>query len=349
MRMLQRWRAATCAAILCLLMACGSCVERAADVAPPEEPLQAAQPVSAADFAGHSPAELEQTIEKATAEADRLADFLATGVNYELRLREFHRQVATAAAAADALARHDRASAAQRQQAALGKLKLYYTAAQTDRATFEPRLASEVTRWQAEDPQSQAAVVGEAMLLELTCLSGDAPHEEKLQALVDFANRHGASPAGAALFIEYGDQLEQQDRADAAMECYRAALKLFPDSPQLRPVRERLAALEADRRRRQAANEAHREKVAAIRRKLVAQDGYFVIYTFEKKKMLYRFEYDVLHGPDAAVSHILNVPKNWDWKLTARFPETPDGLTRAQKLAEEKIKKETYMKTFVPG
>jgi len=306
--------------------------------------------VSAKDFAGKSPDELRQVVDESQAAADQLADMLKSRTNYRLRMKEFRRHVNTAAAAADALAAHPDIPATEQDRVRQRKLRLIYTAAQTDRSAFEQRLADEVQKLTEQEPHSQSAVVGDALLLELTTLSGEDPHEEKMAALNEFVDRHAGSDIGLALFMQYGEQLERKKQQDAALECYAAAVASFPNSPQLAPARAKLESHRAARRERLARERAHQEKIADIRRQLVNQDGYFLIYTFETDKTLYRFEYDVIQGADAAVAHILGVPDKWDWKITARFPETADGLARANALKKQREKKETYMRvpTFGP-
>ena len=292
---------------------------------------------------GMSPSDLHEVLQESTEQAELVASLLDSGVNYAMRLEEFRRHVTTGHAAAAAIERHPDAPALDRDVAAIEGLRLLYSGVKTDRTAFEQKLQEEVAARAKDHPDSEATAVGEAMLLELTVLSQEGEHEAKLEALNDFANRRPSSPAGPALYLQYGQMLEKANDVSAAMEIYRTALAKFPTSTQLNSVRERIAAIEAAHRKKMAKEAAHKAKIASIKRKLVRQDGYFVIYSREKDKTMYRFEYDVLKGADAAANHILHLPNTWEWELTQRFPETADGYTRAAELRDERIKKETFM------
>ena len=184
-------------------------------------------------------------------------------------------------------------------------------------------------------------------MLELTVLSGEGEHAAKMEALNHFAGRRPDSPTGPALFLKYGKQLEREGEIERALDCYRASVSRFPNSPQLNPIRTRLANIESAHRAKLAREQARKAEIASIKRQLGRSDGYFVIYTREKGKLMYRFEYDVLRGADEAADFVLRLSDKWEWKLTARFPETSDGLAQATELREKRRKKETVMQVPV--
>ena len=318
-------------------------------VATDEQPV--AQTVSvndAIDFADSSPAELRSSIDDALLQSGQLAKMLSSGVNYQLRMKEFIRHINNGTAAADALAVHADAAPAEREAAAAEKFQLLHTGLQTAPLEFEERFQQEVAAALESNPQAESTIYAEALLLDHTIISAakedTGESEARLAALVDFARRRPDNAASVALLLKYGDRLERDGDIAAALECYRTAASMFPNSPHLSAVRQRLANIEAAARKQQAAEAAHRARIAHIQRKLGARNGYFVVYTHETgNKMLYRFEYDVFHGSEEAMAHILRLPKNWDWELTARFPETQDGYHRAMELRNTRIKKETAM------
>jgi tetratricopeptide (TPR) repeat protein len=299
-----------------------------------------------AEFFGKSPAELCEVIETSKVTANQIAATLKSGGNRGLRMKEFCRNIETASAAASALARHPESSEAEKQQATLTRLELFYTAAQTDRPSFEPRLAGEVETLLTDNPDSQAVIVGETLLLRLSVLSKEARHEEIMSELEAFSRRHPEGSAGPMLFLEYGEALVRDKRDDEALHCYYRANELFPKSPQLNDVRLMLANYETARRNQLAKEESRRKKIAAIKRRLGYADGYFVLCASEKGKVFYRFEYYVRKGADKTASVILNLRENWKWdcEVVARFPETPDGFKQANRLKKERTRKETAFK-----
>ena len=190
-----------------------------------------------------------------------------------------------------------------------------------------------------------------AILLELEVLSDSQPGEEALVALIDYVQKYPRHPAGMSLFEQYGQQLEVADRQADAMRCYRAALGLYENLPVVHPLAERLARLEQNEQMRIDRERSRRKKVDNILTELGGyEDSYFLIYAHEVKApsgnmiTTYRFEYDVLRGPDAAVAYVNGQKKNWQWELIRRFPETPDGRRHANGLSKQLTKKRTYMK-----
>lgn len=308
----------------------------------PKDPAAVQEVEPTVSYQGKSVDELVAAIDAERAEAEQVAELLKSGVNYQLRMKAFRGHVANSVAACDALSQHEEATDTQRLQAEVGKMEALYKAAKTDRITFEPRLAEEVHAAIEQDPAGHVSGVGEALLLELTVLSGEATHEEKMESLAGFARRHRTNPAGPALYLQYGDQLEDHN-ADLAIDCYSTAMRSFPASPSLNPIQNRLIVLENARREREAKEQAKLAKIAAIKRQLGWPDGYFLIYSREKNKTMYRFEYDLCKGPDEVVKTVWNLPNTWEWKVYQRFPENKDGFDKATALRNERVKKETVM------
>lgn len=344
------------ASVCAALLSAGGCREMAKSIA--KVPQQnKPRPVSLdeepqIDLTGKSPDELRELIEFSAEEADRMGGLLETGVNYEVRLAQFKRHVDTALAAAEATLDHEAATPEEKKSARLTTFRLLYSGSQYDRACYEPQLAEAVARLKESDPGGEATAVGEAILLQLTHVAADTPRDETMAALTRYAQEYPRGPAGPQLFLQYGQRLEREDEDGAALSCYRKAVELFPRVAQTHPLRQRLARLESVQRTRLRKEADRNAKRRRIRAQLgPADSGYYVIYSREMKPpkgimTLYRFEYEVLQGPETAVAYILGLSDNWQWELVARFPETSAGYQQAQTLAEERIKKETFMKTF---
>ena len=297
------------------------------------------------------PAKLAKLVRSSEKDVEDLGPLLTSGVNYSMRLAQVARHIDTGIAAAEKLAEHAEATGEQRDWARLSKMQLLYQGTQHDRSKFTPRLEAFVGQIQSQDAGGSLAPIGAAILLELEVLSDSQPGEEALAALIDYVQKYPQHPAGASLFEQYGQQLEAADRQADAMRGYRVALELYENLPIVRPLAERLARLERNEQMRIDRERSRIKKVENILTELGGyEDGYFLIYAHEVKApsggaiTTYRFEYDVLRGPDAAVAYVNGLKKNWQWELIRRFPETPNGRRHANGLSKQLTKKRTYMK-----
>ncbi len=302
------------------------------------------------EVADAPPGELLAVIQKASGELAALTAESAAGRNRSPRLHEIKRQVFTGIKAADKLLSHPDADEQARKTALTMKLMFLYDGVCSD-ATLGPRLQQFVEQLVEEHPGSEEAALASACLLQWRYLSRRAAKEDVLPRLVDYARAYPDSPAGVELFRLYAEKLESQSDNDGAKECYRQAVSLYGQRPEVQPLGRRLRELEgAEARsaaRRTQLRQANEARIAAIKRKLGGQrDGYFVIYAEENVKpprhggmYFYRYEYEVLHGVNAAVAYVQGLSEKYSWRLVRRFAESTIGREQAYELWKQRLRK----------
>ena len=292
----------------------------------PQETVDSTEPP-----ASLSPAEWLQEIEKAAADADQVAKLLDSGGNRQLRMKEFAESIQRGAAAAEAIAAHPQASAGEKDTAGTRRVHLLYVGARQDPEAFLDALRGDVEARLAKAPDSEAAVLGEALLLELTVVRSDAPHDEKMKTLAEFAARREYAPASLLLYLQYGELLEQAEDVKATVACYQQVIESFPDSPRIEAVRRRLSTILAAYQRLVAEQAATNARIARIKSLLGREDGYFVIYSRERDKSTYRFSYDVVRA-DSVVARVMRLPADWKWEVSGWFEDSAAGLAAASQL-----------------
>ena len=267
-------------------------------------------------------------------------------------VEEMRRKIFTGIKAAEILLAHHDADGKAQKLARQTKLQLLYLGAQKDRVMFEQRLVEYVDQLIEEDPQSEEAALGSACRLEVTLFSKNAPSEEILPLLVDYAKVYPNSKAGIELFRTYAKKLRSRSDRVGAIECYQSGLSAYAKHPKVGVLSRGLAELRraeakrvAGRKRQKRAADA---KKASITRGLGNhRNGYFVIYAEENVTpprhggmYLYRYQYEVLEGFHSAVAYVEDLPEKWSWNLVRRFPEDAVGKEQAyalwKKLLREK-------------
>lgn len=294
---------------------------------------------------------LIQLVQKAQTEADELAQLLAaSAANQQVRIANLKRQIDHGVTATERLDTNGDATELQRQWARQAKLSLLYQGAKHEPSEFLPRLKQYASELRQDDPQGQLTAVGAAFVIELESLSMTSPNSDPLPMLIEYAKQFPKCGAGVTLFQRYGEQLERTGRHAEASECYRQGVVSYSKHPAAASLKVRYDRIGTREKANVERHEARQRKLSQIRRKLGDRDdGYFVVYAHEVKDdakgfSLYKFQYEVLHGREAAAMFIDGLASNWQWDLIQRFPDSPGAYQQASALAEELTKKRAFIK-----
>jgi hypothetical protein len=271
-----------------------------------------------------TPQELIETIEECINSAQTTFETLESN-RRSFRVEMLRKQITEGRAAIDELVAHSDSTPQQADAARSAESSLLYFGAVRLQPDYVQELSSCAERLLSDHVDSAACRLALGRWLDFRYASQDAPFDEALVTIADYARLYPQEAETIALFSKLSNRLVQEKKFKPAQQALEVGDSILADPNALKTAKQYAAKCLRIEKQRMARKEAERRYRAHVKSIVGGRErGYFVVYSEEPSTRL--CDYSKCHGLKEVVAYAKDADKKkWKWEFIMSYPDTREG------------------------